>query len=572
MNKIETMGKGALVAGGSLVTDWAAWINWKDPTYAPIFEERSRRLLQIREDPSILPGLFDYYRNHPADFINDWGMTFDPRNADVDKPSVIPFILTPKQREWILWVLERWRSRSRGLCEKARDMGVTWLAVALAVTLCLFREGVVIGFGSRKAEYVDEIGTMKPILPKARSFMEHLPKEFRGDWESWRDAPKMRINFPGTGSVITGEAGDSIGRGDRCSIYFVDEAAHLERPLKVEASLSNTTRCRIDMSSVNGMANPFAQNRWKWNDERVFIFAWQDDPRKDDEWYQKQVEDYDPVVVAQEVDRDYQASVTGIVIPHKWVMACIDACEKLGIEPTGGRRAALDVADEGVDKNAMCGATGVEIDFLREWSGKGSDLYETAQTAVNICDEFGFPGFRYDADGLGAGIRGDVRSINEKRIGLKARPVPAEGWRGSAAVFQPEGIVEGTTPADGSSKGRLNKDYFANLKAQGWWALRRRVQKTFNWVTKNISCHPDEILSISSKMPDYMKLVAELSQPTYAQNAVGKVVINKKPDGMPSPNRADSAMILFAPGGDPVIVVDPKLLAAARALPRTRRH
>jgi hypothetical protein len=326
------------------------------------------------------------------------------------------------------------------------------------------------------------------------------------------------------------------------------------------------------MSSVNGMANPFAQNRWKWNDERVFIFDWRDDPRKDDEWYQKQVEDFDPVVVAQEIDRDYSASVTGIVIPSKWLRACIDACKALGIEPTGSKHAALDVADEGIDKNAMAGATGVEINFLREWSGKGSDIYETAQLAVNVCDEIGYPGFRYDADGLGAGIRGDVRSINEKRTSLGARAMPAEGWRGSAAVHDPEGIVEGTTPLDKGSKGRLNKDYFANLKAQGWWTLRRRAQKTYNWVVKGVPCHPDEILSISSAMPDYMKLVAELSQPTYAQNAIGKIVINKKPDGMPSPNRADAAMILFAPGGEPMVIVTPSMLKQIAILPRRRAH
>ena len=556
-----------------LATDWAATLDWKDPYYAPIFEERAKRLHYIREHPEIVPGLFDYYREHPADFINDFGLTFDPRNVDVDKPSVIPFILTPRQREWIDWVIERWRNRERGICEKARDMGVTWLAVALSVTLCVFRQGVVIGFGSRKAEYVDEIGTMKPILPKARFFMDHLPVEFRSaEWEAWRDAPKMRINFPATGSIITGEAGDSIGRGDRTSLFFVDEASHLERPLKVEASLSATTRCRIDMSSVNGMANPFAQNRWKWNDQRVFIFDWRDDPRKDDAWYAKQVEDYDPVVVAQEIDRDYQASVTGIVIPNEWVRACIDACEKLGIDPTGSRRAALDVADEGIDRNAMLGATGVQIDFMQEWSGRGSDIYATAQTAVNFCDEHGIQGFRYDADGLGAGIRGDVRTINEKRVSLGARAVPAEAWRGSAGVHRPDDIVEGTTPLDGKSKGRTNKDYFANLKAQGWWALRRRCQKTYNWVVKGVPCHPDEIVSISSKMPEYMKLVAELSQPTYAQNAVGKIVIDKKPDGMPSPNRADGAMILFAPGGEPAVVITPNLLQAARLLPRRRRY
>lgn len=560
----------ARAATAEPVQDWAALIDWKAPQYAEVLEERARRLLRLRENPEILPGLREYYRSHPADFINDWGMTFDPRNADIGLPTVMPFLLFPKQREWVQWVIDRWRGRQRGLCEKARDMGVTWLAVGLADALCLFNEGIVIGFGSRKSEYVDEIGTMKPILPKARFFIEHLPREFRGDWEAWRDAPKMRVGFPETGSIITGEAGDNIGRGDRTSIYFVDEAAHLQRPMQTEAALSQTTRCRIDMSSVNGMSNPFAQNRWKWNDERVFIFDWRDDPRKDDEWYKQQVEDFDPVVVAQEIDRDYSASVSGIVLPGAWVRACIDACEKLGIKPSGPARAALDVADEGVDKNAVAAAVGVELTHIEQWSGKGSDLFETAQRTVEICDLLGVPEFRYDEDGLGAGIRGDMRVINERRIAAGAKARQAIGWRGSAEVIDPEGIVEGTKGRDGKDKGRTNKDYFANRKAQGWFALRGRIEKTYKWVVKKIPCDPDEIFSIPSTLPDAMKLVAELSQPTYKQNTLGKILINKAPDGMPSPNLADSVMILFAPA-PPQLIVSTDLLAQVARMPKRRR-
>ena len=546
--------------------------DWRNPDYARIFRERKEAALRLRDNPGELSTLRNYYRKHPAEFINDWGVTFDPRNAEVDRPTLIPFILTPKQREWVTWVIDRWRSRTPGINEKSRDMGVTWLAVALSCTLCLFHRGMVVGFGSRKGEYVDKIGTLKPILPKARMFMEHIPPEFRGAWVSWRDAPFMRVNFPESGSLITGEAGDQIGRGDRTSIYFVDEAAHLERPLLVEASLSQTTNCRIDMSSVNGMNNPFAQKRWSYPEDRVFIFDWHDDPRKDDEWYDKQVSQLDPVVVAQEIDRDYGASVSGIVIPAAWARSCINACEILGIKPSGAERATLDVADEGVDKNAIAGAKGVEINYLAEWSGKGSDLYDTAQRAVNVCDEKGYRGFRYDADGLGAGIRGDIRVINEKRLSLGARAHPAEGWRGSEAVQDPDGIVEGTMGIDGRDKGRTNKDYFANRKAQGWWAIRRRAQKTHRWVTEGVPCHPDEILSISSKSPLCMRLVSELSQPTYKTNEVGKILINKKPDGMPSPNLGDAVMMLYAPGEEPMVVVTPDLLARAGRLPRYRRH
>jgi hypothetical protein len=39
----------------------------------------------------------------------------------------------------------------------------------------------------------------------------------------------------------------------------------------------------------------------------------------------------------------------------------------------------------------------------------------------------------------------------------------------------------------------------------------------------------------------------ELSQPTYSINSVGKILIDKAPAGMRSPNLADAVMIAFQP-------------------------
>ncbi|EJJ0295938.1 TerL protein, partial [Salmonella enterica] len=59
--------------------------------------------------------------------------------------------------------------------------------------------------------------------------------------------------------------------------------------------------------------------------------------------------------------------------------------------------------------------------------------------------------------------------------------------------------------------------------------------------------NPDEIISISSTMESKDKLIIELSQPTYSINGVGKIVVDKQPDGTRSPNLADSVMISYAP-------------------------
>jgi len=558
-------------------------MDWKNPNYAAIFRARMENLEQIRKYPERVPIIKAYYAKNPADFINDWGVTYDPRNAELGLPAIVPFIVFPRQREWIEWVIERWRARRPGLCEKSRDMGVSWLAMALSCTLCLYHDGVAIGVGSRKTEYVDKIGTHKPLLPKARMFMEHLPEEFRGGYVSWRDAPYMRLSFPETGSIIAGEGGDDIGRGDRTSIYFFDEEAHHPRQDLVAASLSQTTNCQIGMSSVRGMNNLFAQKRWdsKRPKEYLFIFDWRQDPRKDQAWYDRQCEDLDPVVVAQEIDRDYTASVKGVVIPGAWVRSAIDAVKVLGIAPSGKKGIAFDVADEGDDKNAIMRAEGISVVETDEWSGKGSDIFASTEYVFDVCDENGYREFRYDADGLGADVRGDARIINERRKANRAPQIKAIGYRGSEGVFDPDGIVEGTMGSEGDA-GRTNQDYFANHKAQAWWSLRNRFKKVHRWVeslkenakdpTKPIlSCNPDEIISLDSANPNLMKLVSELSQATYRQNEVGKILIVKKSEQAKSPNQADCVVIHYAPMEQAPVEITGDMLRQIAVLTNPRR-
>lgn len=529
-----------------------AQFDWRKPDYLPVFVERAERLGRLRSDPSLLPGVRAHYRDHPEDLINDWGFTYDPRNADIGGSTRVPFILFPKQREYVRWMLELWRGRRRGLAEKSRDMGVSWLSIAAACAIALTHEAVTIGFGSRDEDSVDKIGDPDSLFWKARFFLENLPPELNGGWSAKANSSHMRIAIPLTNSVIKGDAGDNIGRGGRAAIYIVDEAASLKRPDQVEAALSQTTNCRIDVSTPRGMANPFAQRRFSAsvNPRDIFTFHWRDDPRKDDAWYLDQQTKLDPITLAQEVDLSYTASVAGVLIPAEWVQSAIDVDKKLGLEFRGARRAALDVADEGFDENALCHGYGMRVERVTSWSGKGSDIFDTVRRAFGLCDEAGATEMDYDADGLGAGVRGDARVINADRVAAKRTPIQVRAFRGSGAVHKPDDPIPTANPDRASRKdARRNGDYFKNAKAQGWWETRVRFQRTFRAVQagKLEGFSADDLICLDGSMPDLGKLVMELSQPTYSIDTSGKIVVDKSPDGTKSPNRADSVMIYCAP-------------------------
>ncbi|MCV5968466.1 hypothetical protein, partial [Lactococcus petauri] len=93
---------------------------------------------------------------------------------------------------------------------------------------------------------------------KIQAYIAGLPVEFRPKNQT---RTHLCIVNNDNGSVIKGEAGDNIGRGGRTSIYFKDESAHYERQEIVDAALSATSNCKIDMSSVNGNGNLFYRKR-----------------------------------------------------------------------------------------------------------------------------------------------------------------------------------------------------------------------------------------------------------------------------------------------------------------------
>lgn len=329
-----------------------AAFDWLNPDYEPIYRARAERLQRLRGQPELLAGVKEHYKNNPVAFISDWGMTFDPRNPERGLPAVVPFLLFPKQEEFIDWLLAKWRGREDGLSEKSRDMGVSWLCVAFAVWMWLFHPGVVIGFGSRKEEYVDKIGDPKALFWKIRQFINLLPAEFRpAGWDESKDAPHMRILNRENGSSIVGEAGSNIGRGNRTSIYFKDESAFYEHADAIDAALSQTSNCKIDISTPNGAGNAFYRKR-HGGKISVFVFDWKDDPRKDEAWYRKQCETLDPIIVAQEIDRNYEGSVANAFVPAELVNAAAGR-GPADVRAHGGLRVGVDVARFGDDKTVI---------------------------------------------------------------------------------------------------------------------------------------------------------------------------------------------------------------------------
>lgn len=546
------------------------------PDYAATYTERSRRLLKLRANPALWAGAKEYYRTRPVEFIEDWCITDDPRNIGTPIPVRMPFVLFKRQRQLVEFLHALLTAQEKGLVEKARTMGATWICCAFSVWVWLFHAGAAIGWGSRKEELVDGLGDPKNIFEKIRAILDMMPRELLPDGFARKShTGYMKIINPENGASIAGEAGKNIGRGGRTSIYFLDEAAHLDHPEAVDAALSQNTRVEIDISSVSGLGNLFYRRRMagsEWTPDQpvqkgrvnVFVMDWREHPAMSQDWYdegeRKAIDEGLLHVWRSEVDRDYSAAVVGIVIPGKWVAAAIDAHVRLGFDDGGGWIAGLDVADEGGDRNALALRKGSILKSLSEW-GEG-DTGATTRRAISACGEVaGYQSpvlLQYDAASVGAGVKGESNRLKEQK--LLPPFIHIGPWMGGGAVLNPDGYV-----VEGDRQSPKNKDFYQNLKAQAWWMLRRRFEKTFRALNEpDFTWTPDELISLPSNLPKLRSLQQELSQPTASQSANMKLLIDKKPEGTKSPNLADAVVMAYWPVSRSPMLISDRMLELSR--------
>ena len=542
--------------------------NWP-PDYVPVFAWRQAKVLEFRAKPFLVLGAREYYRTRPVEFINHWCVTYDPRIAGGETPAKMPFILFERQAELVRFLYGCLTAQESGLVEKARDMGATWVCSAFSVWVWLFWTGASVGWGSRKEQLVDKIGDPDSIFEKMRIIIASLPRELRPvGYKDSEHATYMKIINPENGSTITGESGDNIGRGGRKLIYFKDESAHYERPEKIEAALSDNTRVQIDISSVNGLGNVFHRRResgveWSGGDivkgrTNVFVMDWRDHPAKTSAWYDARREkaEHDGLmhVFAQEVDRNYSASVEGVIIPAEWVRAAIDADKVLGFNDSGGWVAGLDVADGGGDTNALAKRKGSVLKSVEEWGER--DTGATTRRAVASCGDVGRIDLQYDSIGVGAGVKAEANRLADEY--LLPKSITLVPWNAGAEVLRPEGYV-----VEGDRSSPKNKDFYANLKAQAWWELRLRFERTWRAVNdKSFTWDADQLISIPSTLPLLRKLEKELSQATASRSPRMKLVVDKKPEGSKSPNLADAVVMAFWPKHGAMRISDSAVMMA----------
>lgn len=228
------------------------------------------------------------------------------------------------------------------------------------------------------------------------------------------------------------------------------------------------------------------------------------------------------------------------IIQPEWFNAAIDAHKKLKFEAKGIRSLGFDPADTGTDAKALAFRHGSVVKHLKQW--KDGDVADAIDKAFKTAAELNADDLVYDGIGIGAAVKVHLRQHDPKGN------LTVTGFIASESVTDPATIYLGD---------RRNDQVFRNRRAQWWWYLRDRFERTYRAVEKEEYHDPDSLISIDSSIDYLSALRSELCRVQRKRGHMNTLILIESKDDMrkrdlPSPNMADALVMAFAnPPPDP---------------------
>lgn len=295
--------------------------------YVKEYLERASRIAQKRLDHFYtLKTQSDFDRedkrcaDDKAYWFEMYAFGYDPRART--PLAQVPFELYPKQEQLVKWLDDIvFYRRTSGLIEKSRDEGATELFVRWCIHNWRYTDSFSALLSTRKEEEIDTKKKQGTLFERARSQIRLLPAWMLPEgFNINKDLlPDKLITNPANKNAIHGEAPvERIGSGDRVTVALFDEHAFWRfGGYPQYRSMSQTTDSIISVSSVGGKLNQFADLAFDGVTNK-FVLDWRENPFKDKRWYDSLPFGYiapkmSRTTIAQEVDRDYDASQPGKV-------------------------------------------------------------------------------------------------------------------------------------------------------------------------------------------------------------------------------------------------------------------
>lgn len=304
---------------------------YDDPTWLPRHCEWRRDLINwIGDDEQRQREVMKWCARSPLFYINAfvWITRQNIIASDgsqrgiTTEESVLPLVTWVVQDELVGRMIESIENGRSLMIDKSREMGATFLSVAVFDWFWRFRPGVVLGEMSRKALLVDDLDNPYSLFSRHDLIHRMLPPWMRPKRTRKRN---LIVNLENGSSLVGEPTTGDVGQAGRAIAYFIDEAARIDNLRAVDASLSDTTSCKIINSTAQGptqFSKMLAEGRYP-----VFQLHWSRHPEKGrgrymgehphkrtrairSPWYDKQVASRSEKDTAMNLDMDHASAGT----------------------------------------------------------------------------------------------------------------------------------------------------------------------------------------------------------------------------------------------------------------------
>lgn len=218
-------------------------------------------------------------RDNPAHFIASY-VVID--NAQGDEAATMPFTLWPAQAD----LLDAMRAERLLLILKARQLGISWLACAYALWLCLFRPGRLVLMFSIGQDEANE------MLRRVSVMYHRLPAEVKAALPRLVTENKSAMAWGNESRIESLPTTRNAGSGYTASLVILDEFAKNQWAKDLYTAVKPTIDgggAMLVLSSAQGVGNLFhemCERALAGAGRFAFRFLpWQAHPDRDAAWY-----------------------------------------------------------------------------------------------------------------------------------------------------------------------------------------------------------------------------------------------------------------------------------------------
>jgi len=278
-------------------------------------QETLRRVVNwqaLQAEPKKQALELDLCRQDIHRWLRNWVWLLDPKTDD-PRFRRIPLIPWPQQTVLVDFLMDGIALGRPRQVNKSREIGVSWLSLAVITWHWLFQDAFLAKVGSRKEEFACG-ETPDSLMGKVLSIIDNLPVWMKPELTRKERTASRLVNPDNRSEILAESTNRNFGRGGRRTVVLIDESAHVEPRLQntVALALETVALSTWSVSTPNGTGNRFHTDWQSLPEEDRLEIDWRADPRRTEAWFEGHLRENGGKLSWDEREQEYNCSFAAV--------------------------------------------------------------------------------------------------------------------------------------------------------------------------------------------------------------------------------------------------------------------